>query len=387
DDALEWVAGLYWYYEDGFEHSPGDVLLSLQPAANPFDQTAEMHNNSYSLFGQGTYHFNDAWSLSAGLRWTYDDKEMTLSARTPSTCALQDASSVPLPQSECKVELSESFSQPTGSLSLEYTPNDSTMLYASSRLGYRAGGFNARATRPVEYEPFDPETVIDLELGSKVDWAIGDWSMRTNVALYQQWYDDIQRTVAVVGPTGAPGSAVENAAEATVLGLEVEQTISPTENLTIMLQYAYTDPEYKAWEEPATGVDLSDTPFFFTPENAFTATVSYRYPMGNAGTLSIGASASWQDDIWLNALQTSAVIESTPSSVYPALQQEDYWLVGLTLGWENVMGSNIDFSAYAKNLTDEEYAVGGVMLYPNLGLSTKVYGESRSYGMQLHYQF
>jgi iron complex outermembrane receptor protein len=385
DGKLDWVTGLYWYYEDGVEHSPGDVLYDLQPTRNPFTQVSTIHNNSYSVFGQGTYHFNDQWSMTAGARWTYDEKEMEVIASDPTSCALGGTTGL-LPQDQCQVSMSESFSQPTGTVSLEYKPNAFTMLYASSRLGYRAGGFNARASTPAEYEPFDQETVVDIELGGKIDWGVGDWSMRTNVALYQQWYDDIQRTVVVTGPTGAPGSAVQNAAEATVTGLEIEQTISPTENLTIMLQYAYTDPEYKSWED--NGVDVSDTPFFFTPEHAFTATISYRYPLeGNAGTLTMGASAAWQDDIWLNALQTSAIIDSVPRSIHPTLQQDDYWLFGLTLGWENMMGSNLDLSAYAKNVTDEEYAVGGVMLYHTLGLSTKAFGDPRSYGVQLRYQF
>lgn len=385
DGKLDWVTGLYWYYEDGTEHSPGDVLYAIQPTRNPFTQVSSISNHSYSIFGQGTYHFSDQWSLTAGARWTYDDKEMVVTAGDPTTCALSDGTGL-LPLDQCSVSMSESFSQPTGTVSLEYQPNEFTMFYASSRLGYRAGGFNARAATPEEYQPFDQETLIDLELGAKIDWGIGDWSMRTNAALYQQWYDDIQRTVVVTGPTGAPGSAIQNAAEATVTGLELEQTISPTENLSIMLQYAYTDPEYKSWED--NGVDVSDTPFFFTPEHAFTATISYRYPLqGDAGTLTLGASATWQDDIWLNALQTSAIIDSVPSSVHPALKQDDYWLVGLTLGWENVMGSNVDLTAYAKNLTDEEYAVGGVMLYHSLGLSTKVFGEPRNFGLQLRYQF
>ena len=112
--------------------------------------------------------------------------------------------------------------------------------------------------QPIEYQPFDPETVLDAELGAKADWFIGDWRMRTNVAVYHQWYDDIQRTVAVTNPVGVPGSAVQNAAKAKVFGVELEQTIAPTDNLSLQINYAYTDPKYDEWTEPATGADLSE---------------------------------------------------------------------------------------------------------------------------------
>src|SRR3546814_3042036 len=73
------------------------------------------------------------------------------------------------------------------------------------------------------------------------------WHMRSNVAVYHQWYDDIQRTVAASNPDGTPGSAVQNAAKAKVFGLELEQTIAPTQHLSLQLNYAYVLPEYDSW--------------------------------------------------------------------------------------------------------------------------------------------
>ncbi len=157
------------------------------------------------------------------------------------------------------------------------------------------------------------------------------------------------------------------------------------------MQYAYTDPEYKSWEEvidtDGNTRDLTRTPFFFTPEHAFTATVSYGYPLNDGGTLRFSASASWQDDIWINSLQTISAIEQHPPEVRPALQQEDYWLVNATADWESIKDSNLDISLYVKNLTDEEYTVGGIQLYHTIGLSSKVYAEPRTYGMQVQYSF
>ncbi len=385
DDKLDWTAGIYGYQEEGIQQSPGIVLRGLLPDPLNF-QSGEVDNKSYSIFGQATYQFSDAWSVTGGGRWTYDDKKMTLS-KPPNPCNLFDDTGAPLPNDQCFFKLEETFQQPTWTLSLEYTPQDDLLVYLASRTGYRAGGFNLRADIPAETEPFDSETVLDLEAGIKSDWFVGNWSMRTNVAAYHTWYDDIQRTISLVEDTGQPGSAVRNAAKASVFGIEIEQEIAPTDNLSLTLKYAYTDPEYDEWTEPSTGADNSDMPFTFTPEHALSTVLSYTYPMEEAGLIRLTATASYQDDIWVNSLHDSGDLEAHPPSVRHALQQDSYWLASAKVDWEQVMNTNWDISLYGKNLTDEEYTVGGVMLYHSFGFSTKVFGEPRTYGMQARYRF
>ncbi len=58
DNRFDWVTGLYWYYEDGVQNSPGDVLAGVNPN-NPFMQLGAVHNNSYSFFAQGIYRLTD----------------------------------------------------------------------------------------------------------------------------------------------------------------------------------------------------------------------------------------------------------------------------------------------------------------------------------------
>lgn len=386
DSRLDWVTGLYYYYEDGIEDSPG-YNRGLRVL-----QSADMTNTSYSVFGQGTYHFNDQWSTTGGIRLNYDDKEMTIANRVVAggvtTCTMFDADNVRLAPSACSVKSDASFSQPTGTVSIEYKPDNDMLFYVASRYGYRAGGFNARANRFAEREPFDQETVLDLELGAKIDWFVSDWQMRSNVAFYQQWYDDIQRTVGV-NSGGIPGSSIQNAAKAEIFGIELDQTIAPTQNLTVTLSYVYTDPQYKSWKNPTTGADLSSTPFPFTPKHAASITTAYTWPLGQAGALRFVAGANYQDDIWINALQTSADIAAIPESLHSTMQQSAYWLYDASVSWEKVMGGPIDITAFVKNITDEEYAVGGIQLYQNasVGISTKVFGDPRTYGLQLRYRF
>ena len=51
------------------------------------------------------------------------------------------------------------------------------------------------------------------------------------------------------------------------------------------------------------------------------------------------------------------------------------------------MDSGLDITAYVKNVSDEEYTLGGIQLYPTFGLTTKAFGEPRTYGVEVRYTF
>jgi iron complex outermembrane receptor protein len=385
---------------------------------DPFSQRGDVHNNTYSAFAQGSFNLTPALSLTAGVRYTKDEKEMVISTHTPTACAIRDVNGNPIlvvggDFSNCKVDLSDSFSKPTGTLSLDYKMTDNILLYATSRYGYRAGGFNLRGTAPLTYVPFQPETVLDFEVGTKADWAIGPVRMRSNVAIYNQWYDDIQRTVGVSNPAGVPGSAVQNAAKAEVFGVELQQTIAPTRNLSIQLNYAFTNPKYKNWTEVGSDaidptlplaqrtyptVDLSNTPFHFTPKHAASATITYTIPLANPGEeLSFSAGAAYRSHVYINALQTSAAIDRIAKfepEVLPFIQQSGFTTFDLNAGWKGILGTPLDVSAYVKNAANKEYVVGGIQLYESayhsvsrIGIIANAYGEPRTFGAELRYHF
>ncbi len=390
DGRLDWVSGLYFYQEDGEESSPGSFF------GTRLLQSGEVDNKSYSAFVQGSYELAPDLTLTLGGRLNRDEKSMVIRQSTGGTlCLLQVANPagtglVRLPITGCEISLSDSFSQPTGTIALDYQLTNDVLLYATSRFGYRSGGFNLRASQPIQYEPFEEEQVIDFEVGSKADWSLGAMQMRTNFAIFYQEYDDIQRTVAVANPlSNSPASVVTNAAAAEVFGIELQQTIMPVDNLTLQFNLAYNDPEYKEWVDPATNADLSSTPFYFTPEFAGNVMVSYEAKLpSDLGSLNFSVNAAYTDDIWINALHTSVTIAQHPAAVRPLLKQEDYWLFDANIGWKEVGGTPLDLNLYIKNLTDEEYKVGGVQLYTGAsGFISAAYGEPRTYGMQLRYNF
>lgn len=387
DQRLNWQTGFYYYHEEGGQFADGRVLGGVQYVGGDID------SDSYSLFAQGTYKFTPAWALTVGGRYTRDDKAAVSVNRTATTCNIRNASNVPLPLGACFKEGSKSFSAPTGTVSLEFTPTEDVLIYLASRRGYRAGGFNLRATFASTAIPFDEETVTDAELGAKLDWNIGNWELRTNVALFYQWYEDIQRSVAELVPGVGIATAIQNAAEARIPGGELEATIAPTENLSLTLNYAYLDPQYKQWSDTVLVAgqpverDLTDTPFQYIPKHQGSATLRYEVSLGAAGTLALQGTYSARSHMWINAFGTIADIRATPAQFRWTLQQDAYDFVDLTATWSDVMSSKLEVSAYVKNATDERYVVGSISQYGGIGFNTQVYSDPRTYGARLRYRF
>ena len=105
----------------------------------------------------------------------------------------------------------------------------------------------------------------------------------TNIALYLSNYNDVQvlNDVLIFGVVAT--TATQNAAEATIRGIEVEGAIRPVENIILSFGYAYTDAEYDEYITPA-GADLSGLPFLNTPEHMINLglTIEQELP-GNLG--------------------------------------------------------------------------------------------------------
>jgi iron complex outermembrane recepter protein len=174
-----------------------------------------------------------------------------------------------------------------------------------------------------------------------------------------------------------------------VFGIELQQTVSPTDELTLQFNYTYIDPKYDRWIETFTGADLSQTPFFFTPKHSGNASLNYERPLGgNLGNVHFTANAAYTDDVFINALHTSVIINQHPAEIRPLLKQESYWLFDVSAGWRDIYGTGLDVLAYVRNLTDKEYKTGGLQLYTGAtGYINATYGQPRSYGMQLRYRF
>jgi iron complex outermembrane receptor protein len=254
DDQLNYVAGLYYFYQKLDSESDtifGDdaapVISTLQglpippaffPAGSSALNVADQKHYNYAAFGQADYHVTDTFIVTAGLRWTTENKDMQ------NTFTESPDDPVPpgfpfFPAVAPRPNVDENFdeSKVTGTFKLSWFMNDLTMFYASYGTGYKAGGVNTDRIEDSLDTVFDPETAESYELGMKAEFP--EQALRVNVALHKTDTDDLQ-TVSFQGT----GFALDNAGTAETYGGELDVLWLPTDSTTLTLGYAYNHAEY-----------------------------------------------------------------------------------------------------------------------------------------------
>jgi iron complex outermembrane recepter protein len=420
DDRLEWILGGYWFRMEGSQTNPAQIIganpewpdgpppagvssITNTIAQNGFLQDSpngEAENEAYAVFGEASYAFSDRWSLSVGTRGSWDDRSVTVHNRRTNfatqqlECNVRDENNVLLPNSACERHENEQFDRQTWRAILNFTPRDAMLMYASVATGYRTGGFNLRGTDNVTLQPFDEENVITYEFGHKSDWQLGELAtVRTNLAVYLQTYEDIQKTQGTI-VDGVFGTTTINVAEAEIKGAELDVAIVPTENLTLSLAWSYVDAGYNEWDYPAEGriFDLSDAPFVYIPEHSLTSSINYTLPLEpSLGEVSLMASVYWQDDVATHAeferFPTLGWSPEVLAQVLDTVFVDDYAVWNFRVDWRGVLGSSFDVAAFVNNAADEAYQTGGLNVADSLGVVDATYGPPRTYGASLQWNF
>jgi iron complex outermembrane receptor protein len=379
---LDWITGLFYFREKNFDDQRSDLFGRR---AN----TGTGTNESHSVFAQGTYRFARMAGLSAtaGYRYTWDQRRLDSENKIQSLaqpaliCRLTDAG---VPLFACLRTSRYDGAAGTYTLSAEYQATPGTLTYVAHRHGYRSGGLQLRANTATEPATFAPEFVDDFEVGLKSTFAIGSTRMRTNLALFDQRYRDIQRTLSYNPAPGQPlSTSVLNAAAATIRGGELELTFLPTDRVELNAFLGYTDAHYNSFFNPGItnsalpvpGRPLQDNEFAMVPKISASTSARYRLPVATSfGEISVQAAWYTQSKMQLSDI-------NTPYGVV-----DKYNLFSFSADWQAMFGQPLDLRLGVQNLTNEDYALGGIQLWTT-GFQTVTLGPPRTYILSLRYRF
>jgi len=325
DDALDFAFGAFYFKEYGTELGASNSLpmVAMLPAAGttaprPLTtnlSSARIDAKSQGLYGQGAWHFDDAWSVTAGLRYSVDDKGVAVFNRTvlastlaPLACSIVGAPLTSSPE-PCRQERSDDFDGVSYTLGLNYQVDPDMLLYVKTSKGFRSGGQNSRASGVAQaaFVPFKPEITYEHEFGLKTEQF--DRRLRLNVAAFANTVNDIQRSTLVtfINPTtNTAGSTtiVGNAGKVRTYGGEAELTAILFEGFTLTSNAAYVKPKYKEFfglNAAGQRIDRRDERFEQVPR--WTASLAASYQTDVAfGALALNASYVWQDETPINAV-------------------------------------------------------------------------------------
>lgn len=217
----------------------------------------DLETSSQSVFAEGTWYLNDQLSLTAGVRWSDEEKELMdsqflgsdlTSGNTPEVAKTDTSLGVArlfmnvLGRSRYEFPLQKmAEDHVTPSVKINYEYSDTTRMYLSWAEGYKSGGFDAsdnvkrvNYTTPDSSSTFSSEEATTTEIGIKFD--LPDANLRANVAAFSTEYLDMQVS-AFVGAS----FVVSNAGASTIEGIEGDFEWSPLDGLFVGGAFTYLD--------------------------------------------------------------------------------------------------------------------------------------------------
>jgi len=378
DDTFNWVAGLYYFdqSQDGLDFVFVDEDLPPvlgAPAIPGYNEQVETRSNiettSMAAFLSGTYQLTERWSLTAGLRYTREEKDLNYRQDVE---VFEVAPGVPvgiiLAFNPPVAPFSDSLTDNdwSGDISLGYRFTDGVRGYAKIARGFKAGGFDSTAS-PVA-DPgslqFDAETVVSYEAGLKSEFA--DGRARLNLAAFYSDYEDKQEQFfnGLIQVTA-------NAAAAEITGFEADLTLLATDWLTLGGALGYQNAEYDAYVDPLAGTDFSGNELADIPEwtGAFFTQVDRELANGWAWMARLDV--AYEDDVF-----------NRPSND-PDFTGEENTLVDARIG-VTTPGGRYGIYLWSKNLLDEDY-----IRRQSETLDTRylVLNRPRSWGIELRGRF
>lgn len=352
---------------------PGPYYFANNTDVNAiFDRAISVQDQA--IFGEITYHVNDNWQTTLGVRTFSSDFEQELVEFLPQ-CGYYCATDGMDPDGAILANVREDDSDVIFKFNTSYDFSDDLMIYGTWVEGYRRGGGNIALLN----HPFlaDPPELLTYGADSAQNWELGVKGTVNNrlqytiAGFYIDW-DDPQ--IDSFTPFGNP--AVVNGAGARSQGIEFETFGSIGDNLEFSFGYTYTNAELTAdfaAPDGSTGRDGDALPG--VPENMVTLTLDYTQPLSG----NVFSDISYH----LNGFYRSKTNSSFEGIRFFEIDAFSIWDVSATL-WTT--SEKWSATAFVDNAFDEVGVTGGIPAARNGPVGQFYFvTRPRSYGVRFTY--
>ena len=400
DSDYSLLAGLYYYHSDEEQvpsfHERNDELMATyayfgnilgKPVSDNnvlYRGEAHVDTTSYASYGQLKWDWTEETALTAGLRYSYDDK------KGGDNTFVQFVGNVDDPTVFRTQE--DTWDKWTWRLGVDHFLTPEHFLYGFIATGYRSGGFNfQKPTASSLVDVVKPEEILSYEVGYKGAMLDNRLSLASSVYYYD--YTDLQ----VIKQDVVEGIALNtfvNAKDARAMGLEMEVQALPVDEVMLSATYSYNDTEYKTFASKdanactlgpyAVGdtrnplctdeLDLQGNEFALTPENKVSLNATYFWAMFELDW-SLTGSYYYQGNQWMTPFN---------DPLYDKVSSWDRWDARMTAADKEKIW---EVTAFIKNITDDrEIVTVGRPSTVTQNAQTSL-TDPRIYGLRLQYNF
>ena len=335
---------------------------------------------AFELFADGTWRFNDQWSLTMGLRGSRESVEygyfanqgnasslgFLLSGRGAPACGAPPCNNLLFPATAGRLSASDTFNSWVGRAVLGYALSDNINTYASVSRGRRPNMINVS---DLGSEEVDAEIVWSYELGMK--GSTGDGRFVYDLSLFYYDYNNFQASVENDAPP--PFFVTTNAGKAHALGFETSLFGRLNDNINGWVNYAYIDGGFNAFDDDGTYQELAGNRFRMTPKQSVSLGMDWTIPLAGGDSLYVRPSYSWRSQVYFE------------DQNQPGIEQDGYGLFNLRAGWR--FNDRWEVGLWGSNLADKEYLTDAGNTGLLFGIPTVIAGPDRSYGMTLRARF
>ena len=392
-EKLKWQVGLYYMdaqqdadaltiggpnIDLSFDlYEAGIISQSVIDDDFPFDGRSDrkylLDVTNTSIFAQIDYNILEATTLTAGLRFIKDEKEVNWVAFFSSDQQLSPIAYAASENSQYAdnptilnryADDEISYSDVAARLSLKKDFTDSVMGFVAWNRGVKGGNWTLSSGVSPERFQHDEEVLNAFEVGFKSQF---DNDLRVNATAYYYDYQDYQTFIALPSGAVSPNPQIGNS-DAKAYGAEIEMVYRPTNNFNMAFGIALNDSKVakiEAGNLPITNSELPNAP-------AFSGNYLFRYYLTNfsAGEVAIQFDGAFYGDQYLEVTNG------------PGTEQSAYNVSNLSVSWLN---EDWTVSFWAKNVFDETYKVYSLDLGA-LGV-TSYYGAPFTSGVSVRFDF
>ena len=369
ESAFQWLAGVF-YSDVERDYSqrlptPGYDALFMPSADTNFPDAVDSPYNSdltydlrqIALFGEATYKLLERLGLTAGLRWYDWEEDKTF--RSGGGFSNSDA------QNQDVTVSSDGF---TPRFMVSYEADDNVVLNAQISRGFRLGGVNDPLNKDLckgdydtykGYQEFEDETLWNYEVGFKSSFE----NVTFNGSVF---YNEIENLGVNVDAGQCSSRVSISVPESHTAGAELELSVRPTRYLLLAFAGSYLEAEFDSTVrtpdgDAVEGIEKGNR-IPSVPDWQLSGSATYTLP-GFLNARESYLSASWQfvgDSITQSGDQVSGSEVFSHGLAYRGASADEETEVDLLLNSYHLFNlsaglvyGNIEFTAYVKNLTDE----------------------------------